>query len=418
MFGCENMNESKWYTLDNTAKIIPSMTTNINTNVFRLVCSLYEEVDSEILNIALEKTLREFPMFLYQMKDGLFWHYLEKSNITPVVELDNKYPCSKIDNGLLFRVTYYKKRINLEVYHVLADGDGAMEFLKYLVCTYINIKKELDLDIPLNESSVSEKERDDFKTFDKDDFNIDFRCSKKAYKFKFKTKDNIYHDVIEMHMSVKDLKEISKKYDVTLTVYLVSIFIKSIIDNVRIKDLKRPIGISIPVDLRNVFPSHTSRNFFYTVLVSYKYNENDTLEDIINNVSMQLKEYLEKDNLQKMMSSYMLMEKLIFVRIIPNFIKDFCLRFFSNLGRIGQTSVLSNLGIVKVPCEYEEYIDSFSAISSTDDLQLTVCSFKDDLVLGFTSHLISKDIERTMLKYIMQDKKIKVRVISNVMGDR
>ena len=412
------MNGNKWYELDNTAKIIPSMTTNINTNVFRLVCSLYEDIDGDVLNVALEKTLREFPMFLYQMKDGLFWHYLDKSNIKPVVELDNKYPCSKIDNGLLFRVNYYKKRINLEVYHVLADGNGAMEFLKYLVCTYLNIKKDLNLDIPLNESSASEKERDDFKTFDKSNFDLDFHYSKKAYKIKFKTKDDIYHDVIEMHMSVRDIKEISKKYDVTLTVYLISIFIKSIIDNIRMKDLKKPIGVSIPVDLRNVFPSKTSRNFFYTVLISYKYHDGDTLEDIIKDVSIQLKERLEKDNLQKMMNSYMLVQKLIFIRLVPNFIKDFCLRFCSNLGRRGQTSVLSNLGVVKVPLEYEEYIESFSAISSTDDLQLTVCSFKDTLVLSFSSHFISKDIERTMVKYIMNDKKMKVKVISNVMGDR
>ena len=252
---------SRWYSLDNTAKIIPSMTTKINTNVFRLVCSLEENIDVKILNIALEKTLREFPMFLYQMKKGLFWHYLEKGNIKPQVEIDDKHPCSKIDNGLLFRVTYYKKRINLEVYHVLSDGHGAMEFLKYLVCTYINIKKKLNLDIPLNESSVFEKEKDDFKTFDKSNFNIEFHFDKKAHKFKFKTKDDIYHDVIEMHMNVNDLKEIAKKYKVTLTVYLVSIYIKSIIDNIRIKDLKKNIGISIPVDLRNIFPSRTSRNF-------------------------------------------------------------------------------------------------------------------------------------------------------------
>ena len=412
------MSRSNWYTLDNTAKIFPSMTTKINTNVFRLVCSLKENVDVDILNIALEKTLREFPMFLYQMKDGLFWHYLEKSNIKPIIEIDNKYPCSKIDNGLLFRISYYKKRINLEVYHVLADGNGAMEFLKYLVCTYVDIKNNLKLDIPLNESSVFEKERDDFKTFDKSKFKIKLNSSKRGYKFKLKVKDDIYHDVIEMHMSVKDLKEIVKKYDVTLTVYLISIYIKSIIDNVRIRDLKRPIGISVPVDLRNIFPSRTSRNFFYTVLVSYKYKEDDTLEDIMDVVSNQLKDHLKKENLQDRINSFMLMEKLIFVRIIPNFIKDWCLSLAAYLGKVGQTSVLSNLGLIKVPLEYEDYIESFSAISSTDDLQLTVCSFKDNLTLSFSSHFISKDIERTMLKYIMNEKKMKVKVISNVIGER
>lgn len=416
LIGCDNVSKSNWYALDNTAKIIPSMTTNMNTNVFRLVCSLYENIEPKILKLALSKTLKEFPIFLYQMKDGLFWHYLEKSNIEPEIEIENNNPCSKIDNGLLFKVSYYKKRINLEVYHVLADGNGAMEFLKYLVCTYINIKKDLNLDIPLNESSVFEKERDDFKRFDKDDFKIKISSSKRAYKFKFKMKDNIIHDVIEMHMSVKDIKDISKKYNVTLTVYLISLYIKSIIDNVRVKDLRKSIGISVPVDLRNIFPSKTSRNFFYTVLISYKYRDGDTFLDIIDCVNVQLKEYLKKDNLQMLLNSYMLLEKLIFIRLIPNFIKNWCLKIGIYLGKIGQTSVLSNLGIIKVPLEYEEYIESFSAISSTDDLQLTVCSFKDNLTLSFSSHLISKDIERTMLKYILSEKDTKVKVISNIMG--
>lgn len=411
------MSKSNWYALDNTAKIIPSMTTNMNTNVFRLVCSLYEDVDPKILKISLSKTLREFPIFLYQMKDGLFWHYLEKSDIEPEIEFDNNYPCSKIDNGLLFRVSFYKKRINLEVYHVLADGNGAMEFLKYLVCTYLDIKNNLNLDIPLNESSVFEKERDAFKKFDKSNFKLKLSYNKSAYKLKLKMKDNIYHDVIEMHMSVKDIKDIAKRYNVTLTVYLISLYIKSIIDNVRLRDLRKPIGISVPVDLRNVFPSKTSRNFFYTVLISYKYKENDSFADIMECVDKQLKDRLEKENLQNMINSYMLIEKLIFVRVIPNFIKDLGLRFGTYVGKRGQTSVLSNLGVVKVPVEYEGYIESFSAISSTDSLQLTVCSFKDDLCLSFSSHFISKDIERVMLKQILDEKKVKIKVISNVLGD-
>jgi hypothetical protein len=97
---------------------------------------------------------------------------------------------------------------------VLADGNGAMEFLKYLVCTYLDIKNNLNLDIPLNESSVFEKERDAFKKFDKSNFKLKLSYNKSAYKLKLKMKDNIYHDVIEMHMSVKDVKEISKRYDV------------------------------------------------------------------------------------------------------------------------------------------------------------------------------------------------------------
>ena len=80
------MKKSNWYRLDNSAKIMPSTTTIFNTNVFRLYCNMKEDVDKKILQESLDKTLIEFPMFLYSMKDGLFWHYLEESNYKPIVK--------------------------------------------------------------------------------------------------------------------------------------------------------------------------------------------------------------------------------------------------------------------------------------------------------------------------------------------
>ena len=49
------MKRSNWYRLDNTAKIMPSTTTYFNTNVFRLYCTLSENVDKKILQEALDK---------------------------------------------------------------------------------------------------------------------------------------------------------------------------------------------------------------------------------------------------------------------------------------------------------------------------------------------------------------------------
>ena len=221
-----------------------------------------------------------------------------------------------------------------------------------------------------------------------------------------------------MHLPTDKIKEVTKRYNTTVTVYLTAVYMKSIIENAKVRDLKRPIGISIPVDLRSVFPSKTVRNFFYTFLTTYKAHDKDvSLEDIIKEISKQFKTELTKDKLQKKLNSFMLLEKLLVIRIIPNFIKDFALRFFANSGKRGQTSVLSNLGIVKLPEEYEKYVNYFGAISSTEDLKLTVCSYKNNLVLSFSSHLITKDIERTFLKEIQKEIKDKILIVSNVGGE-
>lgn len=409
------MTSRNWYRLDNSAKIMPCTTTNLNTNVFRLTCTLFENVDEKILQEALDKTLIEYPMYLCTMKDGLFWHYLEKVDYKPLVKEEKTHVCNKMNKDILFRVLYYKKRIHLEVYHALSDGNGAMEFFKYLICTYINIVKNLKLNIPLNDSSTSEKEKDDFSTFDKSNFKFTINKRKIGYKFKHTKKDTIKHDVIEMHLPVDKIKSIAKKYNTTVTVYLTSVYIKSIIDNMKVKELKRPVGITIPVDLRSIFPSKTIRNFFYTFLVSYKAIDKDvTVEEIVKVIAEEFKAELTKDCLQEKLNSYMLLEKLLVIRIIPNFIKDLGLKYFAIGGKKGQTSVLSNLGIIKIPDEYAKYVDSFTAIASTEDLSLTVCSFKNKLVLSFSSHFVSKDIERCFLKELQKEINDTILIVSNI----
>lgn len=412
------MRRNNWYRLDNSAKIMPSTTTIFNTNVFRLYCTMKEDVDKNILQESLDKALIEFPMFLYSMKDGLFWHYLEESNYKPIVKEEFDAVCSRIDEEFLIRVSYYKKRINLEVYHVLSDGNGAMEFLKYLVCTYIKKKYKLKHEVIVNDSSVFEKEKDDFQTFDKSTFKFGIKKIKKAYKIRTKKKESFHHDVIEIHTSVKDVKEAAKKRNTKLTIYLTSLLIKSIIDAARVKDLKKAIGVTIPVDLRNVFPSKTSRNFFYTILVSYQPNGDNTVENIIEVVREQLKEQLDKENLQKKINGFMLLEKILIIKVIPNFIKDFALKFFAKYSKLNQTTVFSNLGLVKIPECYEEYIDYIGVVSSAEDLQLVSCSFKDKLELAFSSHYENKEIERNFVKYLKSDIKSKVTIVSNIGSDQ
>lgn len=410
------MHRGTWYTLDNTAKIMPSMTNNLNTNVFRLSCTLKSEIDPVILQEALDESIKEFPLFTYTMKNGLFWHYLEKSNKKPKVQKENIDPCAALNDDLLFRLSYYDKRINLEVYHVLSDGNGAMEFLKFIVCTYLSKKYDINTNYSINETSADEKASDDFEKFDKSKFKIITSKSKKSYKLKLRTKENIVTDVIETHMSVSDIKNAAKKYDTTITIYLTALLIDSIIKNARIKDLKRPIGVSLPVDLRHIFPSKTSRNFFYTILVQHKYKEEESLEDIIYDLKLQFKENLTKEHLQNLLNTYMIVQNIILIRIVPSFLKDWILGYISKLGKKGETTVLSNLGIVKVPDDYEKYIECFSAIASGDDLKLTIVSYKDDLVLSFSSHFITKEVERTMVKRLKDDTK-NIKIISNIRGD-
>ncbi len=109
--------------------------------MFRFSCELYEPIDPKLLQQAVDRTVEKFPHFLFVLRSGLFWYYLERSALRPAVHEENRPPCAplyiKNKKNLLFDVSYYRSRINLEVYHALCDGTGALQFLKTLVYYYL-----------------------------------------------------------------------------------------------------------------------------------------------------------------------------------------------------------------------------------------------------------------------------------------
>lgn len=156
-----------WRKLDNAAKLFSAASTKRDTRVFRFYCELREEIEEAKLQQALDRTLVKYPMFLSVMRKGLFWHYLEQSNLRPVVRKETREPCRNLyirdKKELLFEVTYYKKRINFEVFHALTDGTGASEFIRELVKNYLFLVHEGDglADLELNEKTVTVSDQED-----------------------------------------------------------------------------------------------------------------------------------------------------------------------------------------------------------------------------------------------------------------
>ena len=136
--------EIKWGKLDNTAHLFPVIAGEGMTNVYRVAVILKEEIQQELLQQALDMVLPKFSVFNCRLRQGMFWYYFEENGKkSPTVHEEHTYPCRYIDEhrnrSYLFRVTYYGCRINLEVFHSLTDGNGALNFLKELTYQYLRL---------------------------------------------------------------------------------------------------------------------------------------------------------------------------------------------------------------------------------------------------------------------------------------
>ena len=53
----------EWTRLDNAAKIFPPTSNDKDTKVFRFVCELQDDVSPDILQLALDETIENFPLY-------------------------------------------------------------------------------------------------------------------------------------------------------------------------------------------------------------------------------------------------------------------------------------------------------------------------------------------------------------------
>ena len=323
--------EPSWQRLDNAAKIFPPNSNKKDTKVFRFSCRLYKTVNPTYLQQALDKTMLAFPLYACIMRKGLFWYYLEKSDIKPTVSEEHKPPCSRIYNdnikGLLFEVSYYQKKINLDVHHALADGVGALQFLRTLTLNYLILAhpealsdQKLSIDY---DASHSEMETDDFVSNSYDGKETGNPTPNKAYMFKGPKLDGNFLQVINGVVSAKQVLAEAHKYDTTLTVYLTSVLFYAICKQMSKRERIHPVVMDIPVNLRPYFKSASARNFFSVLHVPYQFapDKEPELAEIIPYVQNFFKEELTTDKLQAKLNRLVSLERNYFTRLVPLVLK-------------------------------------------------------------------------------------------------
>jgi len=409
------MKNKRWYKLDNAAKIFPPTTDQYDTKTFRFSVTLKEDIEEEILKKALEETLKDYPIFHSVLKKGIFWYYLEESDIKPRVSKEERIPCDYM-YGLLYRVTYYKKRINLEVSHALTDATGTLSFLRVLTANYLKIRYNIK-EIPvMDTASTTEKSDDSFEKYYKRPRIHKKYTGQKSYKIFGPDYPENRIKIIEGLMSTGDVLKLAKEYNTTMTIFLTALLIDSIGKQMSEREKSRPVCITVPVNLRKYFPSKTIRNFFNTITVSYKFKDEYKFEEIVEAVSKQFKERLTKEALKDNMSDMVLLENIFVLRVVPRFFKDFVLKLSFELSRKMHTMTLSNIGIIEMPEILDGYIDYFDVFASTDGIQACLCSYKDKLMVSFTSHFINSEIEKNFFR-ALSDENIEITVNTNVFDE-
>ena len=423
-------NTLEWRKLDNSAKIFPISTGKKYSNVFRLSAVLKEKINPEILEKAVKIALEKYKSFKVRLKDGFFWNYLEHNTKEPIIEQENEYPCKYIDpktnNGYLFKVTYYDKKINIDIFHTLTDGNNGSVFFREIVYSYLEMAHPEDFKEEQRRYRKAEYTIEDsyIKNYDKK--VKDKHSLKKAYCLKGRKISSgaisAIHEIIDLDI----LKKETKKQECTVTQYLTAVLVYCIYkanfqkNNKKNAILKKPIKICVPVNLKRYFSSKTINNFFSYITVEANTKElikNKELDfdKILTIVKEEFKEKLTEKEIQKTMSSNVKLGINPFIKTIPLILKKPIVRISYKEIRKYTTMTFSNIGRIGIIGKYQKYIEHFLMLMSPDPVEkikCSACSFENEIVFTFTSILNNCNIEKEFYEFLTK-KGIKSSIESN-----
>lgn len=406
----EKKQSLQWVRLDNAAKIYPAARRKNWSNLFRQSVTLTENVDAQVLQNALDVTVKRFPSIAARLRKGVFWYYLQQVESAPMIQEEYSYPLVYMSKEEMrrcaFRVIVYRDRIAVEFFHSLTDGNGALIFLKSLTAEYLEQKYQIAIPfengvLDRREAPKEEEVEDSFLRYAG---NVPAsRKDTNAWHMSGESQKDGFLNLTCFQLPVKPALELAHQYNATLTVFMSAVMMQALLNlqnekNPYIKRQKR-IKLLIPVNLRNLFPSNTLRNFaMYTIpeldprVGAYSFDE------ICKIIHHKMGAEFTAKHMSCVIATNVNDERNPLVRLIPLPLKNAVMKaIFDSVGEKKSCLTLSNLGQVKIPEAMTPYVKRFDFILGVQAAAPYNCgmlSYGDTIYINFIRNIRDAELER------------------------
>ena len=359
----------RWMKLDNAAKIYPAAKRRNWNNFFRISATLTEPVDTAVLRSALDVTARRFPSIAVRLRRGVFWYYLEQIPHPPAIQEEKSCPLAHVPfhevRQCAFRVLVYHNRFAVEFFHALTDGTGGLTFFKTLLAEYLSQKHGLT--IPAGDGVLGRLEEPDEEELE--DSFLRYAGSVKASRRESTAwhltgtpeKDG-FKDLVTMMVPADALRRCAKAHGVTVTELVCAAMMQAICrlqaEKVPQRSRRRPVKVLLPVNLRNLFPSRTLRNFASYITPEVDPRMGDyTFDEICAAVHHRMGLENNPQTMRAKFAANVASEQSPLLRVMPLFIKNLAMKaVFDTVGECKSCLCLSNLGVVRLPEVMAPYV--------------------------------------------------------------
>lgn len=413
-----------WYSLDNAASIMPSVSNQKRTNLFGFAATFHEEIDRATLRQALDATLARFPYFNVELRRGLFHEYLvPRSDPMPLSPYSPQAPLIDYDvnkrGHAVMRVCTEGRKLRCEFHHSLTDGTGGMRFFKNFIVEYLRIRGHSGAgceDFALGVISGGDPEIYDLsgapEAFENEDafvrhFDSELPAPGNPPRAYQPPVHPLLPDKYRVTCGIVPLDAFrgkAKEYGVSVTEFLAAVYMDVLQElwlsappSLRRRQ-RRFIVVNLPVNMRKLFRTDTNRNFSLVANVSQDMRLGPrAFADIAARAHYKLRYEADALNLGRDITRNVGASRSLWFRLIPLPVKKLLYRFFfSFFGSDLYSGSISNIGAISLPAWAACHVERIEFLPSpyTDKVNAGVMSWKDSIYINFGSLDVSSEIER------------------------
>ena len=354
--------------IDNSAILYLALIRKDHTNIFRFTLTLTEEIIPELLQKAVERVYRRFPLIFAGFRPGFFKYTQVPVTAAPHVKPDPGCLITMTREEIArcaYRVYYRENQIIVEAFHALSDGYGIAASFSTMAAEYINLRYGIEIPkgYPVmdcsDEPAPEELEDDYLKYADAKPLHMPSR-----YSYQLPGKE-ASHDVIhdDPHWyPLDDVLAAARRHGVSMTAFLSAVMAQSVMEVQQLESSKRtrPVRIMVPIDLRRIFPSKTLRNFILYALPTMEPEEKDlSIQELAQKFSLQIKNHLRKENLGGIIAYNVRTQASALFHMVPSMVKCGLMRLaYRFFGESNSSITFTNLGNIALPEVMVPYVKS------------------------------------------------------------
>ena len=403
--------------LDNAALIFPAIRRRRWVNAFRVSATLTEPVDPAVLQQAVTELMPRFPSMYVRLRTGVFWYYLEELPAPPTVREDYAYPLTLMQEKELrtccLRVMYFQNRIAVEFFHSLTDGTGGMVYLKTLTARYLCLR--YGLEIPAEEGVLDwqdaprDEELEDSFLRNTNGVTLNDR-EPNALRLKGTYEPNFLHLTTGV-IPASALLEAAHRCGATVTVFLAAVMAETILrwqaENCPNRRKRKPVKVTVPINLRRLYGSKTLRNFVLTLNPGVDPRMGEyTLEELCRRMAAQLAAEGTPQQMAGRIAANVNPQNVTLIRAVPLPIKNIIMGIiYSQRGESKGCINLSNLGTVRLPKVMEPWVRRMEFIIGPQRSypnNCSVASYGGECYINMIRNIREPELERRFFSRLVE----------------